>query len=90
MKSLLLIVGFALALAASGKKKECGYTVVRGPTPSECDKRWKIPWSGNSYGFLYYHNWPMKMTFNSQHGWVSNMADCGSRQHGVLCAKDQL
>ncbi|WKX92690.1 hypothetical protein Q1695_010600 [Nippostrongylus brasiliensis] len=149
MKSLLLIVGFALALAAPGKKKECGYTVVRGPNPSECDKRWRIPWSGNSYGFLNYHNWPMKvfytkgkitweqakslcgfhcsiighnlgltgdsplelglnssypvwvaarndanqcyvLTVNSQHGWVSNMADCGSRQHGVLCAKDQL
>ncbi|WKY04287.1 hypothetical protein Q1695_005352 [Nippostrongylus brasiliensis] len=38
MKSFLLIVGVALAFA----KNNCGYTVVRGPHPSECgnDQGW--------------------------------------------------
>ncbi|WKX92628.1 hypothetical protein Q1695_010563 [Nippostrongylus brasiliensis] len=46
MKSLLLIVGFALVLAASGKNDKCGYTVTRGPNPSECEKtyRWLAPY----------------------------------------------
>ncbi|WKX92692.1 hypothetical protein Q1695_010601 [Nippostrongylus brasiliensis] len=72
MKSLLPIVGFALALATSDTDDECGYTVVTGPNPSECDNdKWMRPWQ-IMYGdrghtaYHYYHNKPMKVFFTKE------------------------